>query len=103
MGSEMCIRDRATRSGIAINDPKARTYVVDFSLDLFATADPVPEVRATAGTVRNPYWLRLPKENRLRLAFEFLPDGAELADLSARLNGPDGPLSESWIMRWTQD
>ncbi len=93
----------ATRSGIAINDPKARTYVVDFSLDLFTTADPVPEVTATAGSVRNPYWLRLPEENRLRLAFNFFSDGAELADITARLNGPDGPLSEAWIMRWTRD
>lgn len=93
----------ATRSGISINDPKARTYVVDFSLELFTTGDPTPEITATAGTIRNPHWLRLPYANRLRLAFEFLPNGAQLADITARLNGPEGPLSESWIMRWTQD
>ncbi|TRW97787.1 glucan biosynthesis protein [Paracoccus sp. M683] len=96
-------RVMATRSGKSINDPNARTYVVDYSLDLFTTGDPQPEVRATTGEVRNVHWLRLPYQNRLRLAFEFLPDGDQLADISARLNGPDGALSETWIMRWTQD
>lgn len=92
----------ATRSGKSVNDPQARSYVIDYALDLFLSSDPRPEVTATAGQVRNVYWLRLPFENRLRLAFEFVPEGAELADLTARLNGPEGRLSESWIMRWTQ-
>ncbi|AUH34945.1 glucan biosynthesis protein [Paracoccus tegillarcae] len=93
----------ATRSGTSINDPEARSYVIDFSLDLFTTGDPEPDVRATTGEVRNVHWLRLPYQSRLRLAFEFVPDGDKLADISARLNGPEGQLSESWFMRWTQD
>ena len=39
----------------------------------------------------------------MRLAIEYLPEGATLADISAVLNGPEGPLSETWITRWTRE
>lgn len=92
-----------TMSGKAINDPNARTYIVDFDLGLFGSDDPVPAVRASAGRIGHSYLLRLPEQGRMRLAFEYLPEGAKLADLSAVLNGPEGPLSETWIARWTRE
>ena len=49
------------------------------------------------------YLLRLPEQRRMRLAIEYLPEGATLADISAVLNGPEGPLSETWITRWTRE
>ncbi|MDQ7774846.1 glucan biosynthesis protein [Paracoccus aminovorans] len=92
-----------TMSGKAINDPNARTYIVDFDLGLFGAEDPVPAVRASAGRIGHSYLLRLPEQRRMRLAFEYVPEGAKLADLSAVLNGPEGPLSETWIARWTRE
>lgn len=92
-----------TMSGRAINNPNARTYVVDFDLGLFGADDPVPQIRASAGEIGHSYLLRLPEQGRMRLAFDFLPNNAKIADISAVLNGPEGPLSETWIARWTRE
>ncbi|SMO51148.1 glucan biosynthesis protein [Paracoccus laeviglucosivorans] len=92
-----------TMSGLAVNNPASRTYVIDYDLDLFGPDDPVPQIKASSGNIGHSYLLRLPDQGRMRLAFEYLPEGAKLADLSAVLNGPEGPLSESWIARWTRE
>ncbi|WP_231564678.1 glucan biosynthesis protein [Paracoccus halophilus] len=92
-----------TMSGRSVNDPNARTYVIDFDLRRFGTKDPVPVIRASSGKVGDAYLLRLPEQGRMRLAFDYLPEGAKPADLSAVLNGPEGPLSETWIARWTRE
>lgn len=92
-----------TMSGQSVNNATARTYVIDFDLDLFGADDPVPQVRASSGSIGHSYLLRLPEQGRMRLAFEYIPDGTKPADLSAVLNGPDGPLSETWIARWTRE
>lgn len=92
-----------TMSGRSVNDPNLRTYVVDFDLDLFGADDPVPQIRTSAGSIGHSYLLRLPEQGRMRLAFEYNPEGGKLADLSAVLNGPGGPLSETWIARWTRE
>ena len=92
-----------TMSGQAVNNPASRTYVIDFDLDMFGPDDPVPQVKASSGSIGHSYLLRLPEQGRMRLAFEYLPDGGKLADISAVLNGPEGPLSETWIARWTRE
>ncbi len=92
-----------TMAGQAVNNSSARSYVVDFDLRLFGAEDPEPVIRASAGRIEHAYLLRLPEQRRMRLAFDYLPEGAKLADLSAVLNGPEGPLSETWIARWTRE
>lgn len=92
-----------TMSGRAINNAAARTYIVDFDLALFGSDDPTATIRASAGRIGHNYMIRLPEQGRMRLSFEFFPENARLADLSAVLNGPEGPLSETWITRWTKE
>lgn len=92
-----------TMSGASVNNPTARSYVIDYDLDLFSSDDPVPQIKASAGSIGHSYLLRLPEQGRMRLAFEYIPEGGKLADLSAVLNGPEGPLSETWIARWTRE
>lgn len=87
-------------SGRAIGNEAARVYVIDFDLEPFGAVTPTAQISVSAGSIGNNYVLRLTDEGRMRLSFEFIPDGDEVADLSAVLNGPDGPLSESWIARW---
>jgi glucans biosynthesis protein len=97
-------RVRQTRSGQAINAQGARSYLIDFDLDLFRDQpDPVAVVSTSAGSVDHPHLVRLSEEGLLRLAFEFRPERAELAEITARLEGPEGPLSESWLFRWTRE
>ena len=93
-----------TRSGRAINAEGARTFVIDYDLAPFrGQPDPVATVKATAGSIEHPYLLRRPEEGLMRLAFEFRPDHASLAEISARLDSDDVPLSETWLYRWTRE
>ncbi|MBV0892815.1 glucan biosynthesis protein G [Paracoccus sp. Z118] len=95
---------RQTRSGVSINTQGARTFLVDFEDHLFR-GRPAPEavVRASAGRIEHPYALHVPEQGIVRLAFEFHPDGADLSDFSARLEGAEGALSETWMFRWVRD
>ena len=98
-------RVRQTRSGRSVNAQGARSYFIDFDLDLFQDQpDPAAVVSASAGNVEHPYVVRLPDEGLLRLAFEFRPERADLAEITARLETPvGGPLSETWMFRWTRE
>ncbi|WP_370576336.1 glucan biosynthesis protein [Paracoccus sp. MC1854] len=96
-------RVRHTRSGRSVNAQGARSFFIDFDLDLFRDQpDPTAVVSTSAGSVEHPYVVRLPDEGLLRLAFEFRPDRADLAEITARLEGPEGRLSETWLHRWTR-
>lgn len=92
-----------TMSGRAINNPAARIYIVDFDLASFGNEDPVAQIKASAGTIGHNYLKRIPEEGRMRLSFEFIPESARVADLSAVLNGPEGALSETWVARWSRE
>lgn len=92
-----------TMSGQSVNNATARTFVIDYDLDVFGADDPVAQIKASAGSIGHSYLLRMPEQGRMRLAFEYIPDGAKLADLSAVLNGAGGALSETWIARWTRE
>ncbi len=92
-----------TFSGRAINNAASRTYIVDFDLSLFGAEDPVAQIKASVGRIGHSYLKRLPAQDRMRLSFEYFPESAKVADLSAVLNGPDGPLSETWIFRWSRE
>ncbi|MDO5621314.1 MAG: glucan biosynthesis protein G [Paracoccus sp. (in: a-proteobacteria)] len=90
-----------TRSGKSVNGRDSRSYVIDFDLRAFGDTDPEARVSASAGVLGSAQVQRLPEYGVMRLSFEFRPESASLADISAVLNGPDGALSETWVARWT--
>lgn len=92
-----------TMSGRAINNAQARVYIVDFDLSVFGGDDPVAQIKASSGRIGSNSLVRLPQQDRMRLSFEYFPDSAKTADLSAVLNGAEGPLSETWIARWSRE
>lgn len=90
------------RSGRSVNTPTLRTFIVDFDLALFSDALPESKVTTSAGTIAHAYLKSLPNQGVLRLAFEFEPGDATLADLQAVLTNADGVAqSETWLARWT--
>jgi len=93
----------ATRSGRSINGKGVRSFFVDFDLAPFVGRDdPVPNVTASAGSIDHSYLLRLPEQGLMRLAFEYRPDGALVADLRAEITAAEVALSESWLFRWSE-
>ncbi|SDE87664.1 glucans biosynthesis protein [Paracoccus isoporae] len=94
----------ATRSGRSVNRKGVHSFVIDFDLAPFiGRDDPSARVNAAKGQIEHPYLLRLEQEGLLRLSFEYLADGAEVADLSAVLEGSEGlNLSETWLYRWSE-
>ncbi len=94
---------RQVRSGRSINVESTRTYVVDFDMSPFGDQMPESKVTTSAGSIVHAYLKPLPEQRVLRLAFEFDPGGAALADLQALLTDGNGmALSESWLARWTE-
>lgn len=93
---------RQVRSGRSINVETTRSFVVDFDLSLFADEMPESKVTTSAGKIVHAYLKPLPDEHVLRLAFEFEPGDATMADLMALLTDKSGvALSESWLARWS--
>lgn len=90
-----------TRSGAAINTPRERSFVIDFAGPFLGDEPGVPVVDASAGKISGVAMIPL-EPGRVRLSFHFNPEGARLAELTARLDGTDGPLSETWVYRWTE-
>lgn len=90
-------------TGASVNQPAHRSVVIDFDLTPFDEEEPVTLVEASDGEIIHPYVIRLPEEGVMRLSFEYNPRNARLAELSAVLKGAKGPVSETWMMRWTQD
>src|SRR5271157_6340053 len=89
------------RSGIAW-DQKGRQFVIDFESDksLPPEAKPSIDVGTSKGKLQNAVAQFNPETKGWRLSFELLPDG-NLAEMHARLVDPTGPLTETWIYRWT--
>jgi glucans biosynthesis protein len=93
---------RQVRSGRSINTQTTRSFIIDFDLALFTDELPESQVTTSAGKIVHAYLKPLPDQHVLRLAFEFEPGDATLADLSALLVNKDGvALSESWLARWS--
>lgn len=92
---------RQVRSGRSINVETTRSYIIDFDLGLFRDTLPNYQVSASDGRIVHAYIKPLPDQGVLRLAFEFDPGRAELAEMRAVLTDPDGlALSETWLTRW---
>lgn len=93
-----------TRSGQSVNGRGARSFLIDYDLAPFLDQpDPVARVTASDGKIDHAYVIRLPEAGVIRLAFEFSPDRAEMAELTARLNTGDTRMSETWLYRWTKE
>ena len=93
---------RQVRSGRSINVATTRSFIVDFDLSLFTDKLPESKVTTSAGKIVHAYLKALPAQGVLRLAFEFEPGDATLADIQAVLTNSEGlALSESWLTRWT--
>ncbi|MFK7877540.1 MAG: glucan biosynthesis protein [Paracoccaceae bacterium] len=76
----------------------------------FEASDRVPEdlskimrlIRSNAGDVSEGVLQRNPETGGPRLAFQFTPGDARLAEFRVQLRGETGgPLSEVWLYRWT--
>ncbi|MDO5704965.1 MAG: glucan biosynthesis protein G [Paracoccus sp. (in: a-proteobacteria)] len=93
---------RATRAGKSINSPTGRSFIIDYDLTLFQEQLPQIAVNASAGEIVHAYLKPIPSQGVLRLAFEFEPREARLADLRAALTSEGGAaLSETWMARWS--
>ena len=93
---------RQVRSGRSINNERQRSFIVDFDLSLFSGDLPESKVTTSAGKIVHAYLKALPDQSVLRLAFEFEPGDATMADMQALLTDKQGiALSESWLARWS--
>lgn len=90
------------RTGRSVNAPDLRSVMIDFDLSLFGDVLPESRVTTSAGDIPHAYLKPLPHEGVLRLALEFRPGDAALAELQAVLTNAEGvALSETWLARWT--
>lgn len=93
---------RQVRSGRSINSETMRSFIVDFDLSLFSEEMPEPQVTTSTGKIVHAYLKPMPNQQILRLAFEYEPGDARLADLQSVLTNKEGvALSETWMTRWT--
>ncbi|MBP0445191.1 glucan biosynthesis protein G [Roseomonas sp. SSH11] len=64
-------------------------------------AKPVLDVSASVGRVLNPLLQRNEETGAWRASFELVPGNERLIELRALLRDEGGPLSETWLFRWT--
>lgn len=97
-------RATSTRIGRATS-VGAHLVVIDFSGDRIAALsehiEPRVEVASSHGEVRNAVAYRHPEGGDWRLSFELHPGATGTVELRARLLDGDGPLTETWLYRWT--
>ena len=96
------VRVLNTRIGNAFED--GIIVAIDFANDAAIPAD-LNEieklVRASAGEVSSGVLQRNPETGGPRLAFKFHPGEHTLIEFRAQLRHNGGPLSETWLYRWT--
>ena len=95
-------RVAAMRTGAT---PSGRVFVLDLVGDpvkgLPADAKVRPDITASAGKVGGVFSVPNSETGGWRVSFELQPDGAKLSELRCVLVGDGGPLSETWLYRWT--
>ena len=93
-----------TRSGEG-GETSARRFALEVAggklKTLPAEAKPRVEATASAGKLRNVVVQPNPESGGWRVNFELAPEAAKLVELRVVLRGDAGPLSETWIYRWT--
>ncbi|MEO1467747.1 MAG: glucan biosynthesis protein [Pseudomonadota bacterium] len=96
-------RVSASRSGSAVTARGRRRMVVDFDLDRdrAGMAAVTPRLETTAASAGPVTLIDLPEGTGCRAAFGIDPAEAGQLEFRLTLDGPDGPLSETWLSRWS--
>lgn len=83
---------------------RRRRMLVEFAGG-FLLQDNAPEVRlllsATPGQVHNQRLVFNHLRKTARVSFDLDPGGDSLSEIRLLLEGPNGPLTETWLYRWT--
>jgi len=94
-----------SRQGAKPASPGVRLFVLEAEggrlAALPAGAAPVPDVSASTGRIENAVLQRNPETGGWRLSFELVPGNQRLVELRALLRDDAGPLTETWLFRWT--
>jgi glucans biosynthesis protein len=85
-------RVHATRTGRSVHDPSRRVMVVDFTSQERWPVPPEAKASISSGEIFGLASRILP---------EFTPGQEEVIELTLALVGPNGPVSEQWMYRWT--
>ncbi len=103
-GAEALARVASTRIGLG-ETPGTRVFVIDFLGNtvkaLAADAKLRVELGSSAGKVTNAFSIANPETGGWRISFDMAPGGEKLVDMHCLLVGEQGPLTETWIYRWT--
>ena len=93
----------ATRVG-AGEKPGTRVFVLEFagdSVKLPADAKTRVEIGASKGDLFNVFSIPNDATGGWRISFDLDPKGERLVEMHCYLTGDQGPLTETWIYRWT--
>ncbi|MXV43695.1 glucan biosynthesis protein D [Saccharibacter sp. 17.LH.SD] len=95
----------ATRIGGVVDHPEVRQIVLDFNGEPFRTLPPETRfhlvTQCSTGNIRNVTIVPNPEVKGMRALFEFVPGDTKLSELQAQLATDQGPISETWLYRWT--
>lgn len=98
-------RIAATRIGGIVDHPEARLFVIDFIGELFHTlpADTAYHFnpQSSAGQIQHINVMPNPETHGVRVFFELVPGDAKMCELHGQLMIDQGPISETWLYRWT--
>ena len=93
----------ATRVG-AGEKPGTRVFVLEFagdSVKLPVDAKTRVEIGASKGELFNVFSIPNDATGGWRISFDLDPKGERLVEMHCYLTGDQGPLTETWIYRWT--
>ncbi|TPW34052.1 glucan biosynthesis protein [Oecophyllibacter saccharovorans] len=98
-------RVAATRVGNVVDHPELRQFVIDFTGAPFRTLPPNTPyhliIHTTPGEIRKITLLPNPHIHGMRAMFQLAPGDAKLCEMQAQLATDKGPISETWLYRWT--
>ena len=94
----------STREGNG-EQPNTRVFVIDFQGDALKNLPPDARTRVdfsnSAGTLSTVFSIPNPETNGWRISFSMDPGTAKLVEMHVFLANDQGPLTETWIYRWT--
>lgn len=98
-------RVAATRVGSVVDHPETRQFVIDFKGAPFHTLPADTRYRftatATPGDIRDVVIMPNPHDHGIRVMFKLQPGDAKLCEMQGLLATDQGPISETWLYRWT--
>lgn len=95
-------------SGVPLENPNLRKFVIDFEGGALGDMDPkaevTPVVTASAGEISGLILHKIDDAaHRWRLFFDVDGGDLDLIELTAHVAGPDRKLSEVWLFQWVRD